>query len=164
MDQLDNMDLSVSFLRDRVRSASMNSPELLDDILGTKIGAKFSNISAQRIDPKPFKDFKARHKSTNYSRIFQQKKLNNRRDYFRKTRKVKKEVIEHYVEDKKCKDQAHPAQIREGFRTVLFKVVSQKLIGNNGNKKKILKALYNLMRTAKTEPFTLRSLVKQLNV
>ena len=174
LDYLRSMNLTLYFPSNNIQFQSLssikkdffysveNEPDLLAAILSTDVGPKLNNIeyaSFQSIKSKPFEKFKTRHKSMNFLRIFL-----HRKNYFKRCRKVNGQMVCHYIENKKCNNQIHPAHIREGLQTILYKVISEELIGNNRNKKKILKSFHNFLLTAKTEPFSLFNLITGLNV
>jgi hypothetical protein len=146
-------------------NTSENKNELFD-ILNINVNEKINNIDRstyELVQLKPFNDFKTRHNGTNYFQLFHKKKFYSK-NYFKKNRKIKGQVVHHYTELKKCENQIHIAHIREVFQIILFKVVSQELIGNYRNKKKILKTLNNFLLTARNECFNLLYLINQINV
>lgn len=180
-DLLDYMDLSITFFQKKesydyfwlnhmkkiIFTSKTNEYEILKSILETNVGEKFNDSFSKSIysmDTKIFKNFKIRHKSINYSSAFKCKVLGKQESYFNKTRKVRGKTLLHFKEKIKFKDQVHPTQIQEGFQTVLYKIVTQELMGNNKNKRFILKTLKKLLLTAKTEKFSLYKLVKHLDV
>ena len=111
---------------------------------------------AMPIIAQPINCFEKRHKDIiDYSRFFITTKYCHIKGNFQN---------KHSEETKISESQALPLQIKSSFQTVLHKVVSMELLGNNRNKKKILKTLFNLLKTAKHEPFTLIHLLKKLKV
>lgn len=177
------MDLSISFPHGKVQNGSSddlkpiffsksfgNTSKILWSILNTDIGRThndlFESLSEKEnviIDHEPFENLMKRHKSMIYNSLFG-RKANKAVNYFVRKKRVKGGETVYRETEPNCENQAHPAEIRERCSIILHKVITADLYGNSGNKKKILKNLFNLMRTAKSEEFSLLPLAEQINV